>query len=538
MLAAGEASAQALDGTLEDVIEDQIDEQVESEVADSLAQSVEQQVESSVTESVEQQVESSVAESVEQQIESGVAESVEQQIESGITQSVEEQLDSTLTDAVVQELESGVVGAVEQQLDATIGDVLEGDLGSALERNLEQVLESGSDVLDEAIGDRDGAGQQDGDGQTSGAASGSERFVAAIDEAGRTIERDVWIILVPAEHVARIDTWGFDIQEQQALTALDRTLVRVTAPEDRSIAQAALDLALDAPGTLVDFNHIYGAEAGETDDDALVAKPVVTELAPASARDVSITIGIIDTAVAAHEGLPAAGIARKDFVRFAASRPSGHGTAVASILLCESAALEGQLRGATLYAASVFFEDDEGNVLATTQSLVEALEWLTAERVPVINMSLSGPPNRVLEAAIGAVAARGRIIVAAVGNNGPVGEPLFPAAYAPVIGVTAVDAQHGIYRYANRGRQVTFAAPGVDVPVARAGGGYGTQSGTSMAAPHAAAIIARSLARVPWPDEGVAPAAEVLARLKRSAIDLGDEDFDEVFGFGLIVAVE
>ena len=44
---------------------------------------------------------------------------------------------------------------------------------------------------------------------------------------------------------------------------MDRVLLRVDAPEDRDIAQAALDLALDAPGTTVDFNHVYSPGADD-----------------------------------------------------------------------------------------------------------------------------------------------------------------------------------------------------------------------------------------------------------------------------------
>jgi hypothetical protein len=54
-----------------------------------------------------------------------------------------------------------------------------------------------------------------------------------------------------------------------------------------------------------------------------------------------------------------------------------------------------------------------------------------------------------------------------------------------------------------------------------------------MAAPYAAAIIAQSVA------ERVAPSTDgVLAALKVAAIDLGAKDFDDVFGHGLIAAVE
>jgi subtilisin family serine protease len=181
----------------------------------------------------------------------------------------------------------------------------------------------------------------------------------------------------------------------------------------------------------------------------------------------------------------------------------------------------------------VFFGDDTGNPIATTASLVAALSWQAAERVAVVNMSLAGPPNRVLETAIEAATADGMVVVAAVGNNGPAGEPLYPAAYATVVGVTAVDSANRIYRYANRGRHVMFAAPGVRVRVAESDGGYDTRSGTSMAAPYAAAIIAQCVATHVTPSTD-----DVLASLKAAAIDLGARDFDDVFGHGLIAAVE
>ena len=61
--------------------------------------------------------------------------------------------------------------------------------------------------------------------------------------------------------------------------------------------------------------------------------------------------------------------------------------------------------------------------------------------------------------------ARGHLLVAAVGNDGPAARPLYPAAFEPVVAVTAVDKQKKIYRWANQGPQVDFAAWGVNAPV-------------------------------------------------------------------------
>jgi subtilisin family serine protease len=488
------ADAQLLDSTLDEVLNDAIDAQVE------------QQVEAQITEAVQQQVENVVTDTIAEQVEAGVTETVQQQIESGVSSTITQQLQST----------------IEQVVEGTLEGVVEQDFGGVLENGLGQVVEGIGDVAESAVGGADADG---------GAQPPSETFIAGLDAAGRAAEGQVWVILVPAEHVERIQGWGFNIRQQRTLTGLDRVLLRVDAPADRDIAQAALDLALDAPGTTVDFNHIYtpGADESDNRNPRTVGGPRVLaapELPP------SLTIGIIDSAVAtSHAAFAGADIVQQDFVAFDAPRPLAHGTAIASLLVGQSGVLGGGSYGARLHAATVFFTDGAGKPAATTESLVAALAWHAAAGVDVVNMSLAGPPNRVLETAITAASERGMLIVAAVGNNGPAGEPLYPAAYAPVVGVTAVDSANRIYRYANRGRHVSFAAPGVRIKVADSAGGYATESGTSMAAPYAAAIIARAMAETDPASKG-----SVLSMLKKSAIDLGAKDFDDVFGYGLITA--
>ncbi|RWP39382.1 S8 family serine peptidase, partial [Mesorhizobium sp.] len=67
------------------------------------------------------------------------------------------------------------------------------------------------------------------------------------------------------------------------------------------------------------------------------------------------------------------------------------------------------------------------------------LDLLSVRGVQVTNMSLSGPANALLEQFVRRLADRGMVIVAAAGNGGPKAGPSFPAAYADVIAVTAVD---------------------------------------------------------------------------------------------------
>jgi subtilisin family serine protease len=127
--------------------------------------------------------------------------------------------------------------------------------------------------------------------------------------------------------------------------------------------------------------------------------------------------------------------------------------------------------------------------------------------------------------------ARGHLIVAAVGNDGPSAEPLYPAAYDGVIAVTGVDARNRVLLEACRGKHVDFAAPGADLSAASSGEIYALVRGTSFAAPIVSGLLAGHLAQ---PDRAAADAA--IAKLIAQATDLGARGPDKVYGYGLVGA--
>lgn len=421
----------------------------------------------------------------------------------------------------------GGLGDIAGPLGGRIGDTVESTRGAA-----EGILEPIADEVGETVEGVNSTVESLVDEIDRIAAAATEIFVGDEDPAGQPIERDIWVVLVPAEFSDRIPGWGFTIREQSELDGLDLVLLRIEAPEDRSMTETEAELAEDAPGTVVDFNHVYGP-GQEGAAAAVVGRPAVETALPVIEMPAdALVLGLVDSAIATtHEVFGGIAIVQRDFVPYQGERPRVHGTAVASIAIGALLSRGGD-KPLGLFAASVFFTDDDGEPTATTGGLVAALEWLGSQSVPVINMSLTGPPNRVLEAALGAVTRRSTIVVAAVGNDGPSGEPLYPAAYDSVLGITAVDAEQRIYRHANRGPQVDFATRGVRVRAASVDGGYGRETGTSMAAPVAAAVIASALAVTGE------PAGEVLQSLEGAAIDLGAAGFDEVYGHGLIGAVE
>ena len=184
---------------------------------------------------------------------------------------------------------------------------------------------------------------------------------------------------------------------------------------------------------------------------------------------------------------------------------------------------------AKFYLADIFFADSDGAPASDTASLLAALDWLDKQHVKIINMSLTGPPDELLRTAITELSKKDIIFVAAVGNDGPAAPPSYPAAYEPVVAVTAVDKDKISYRYASRGTHVSVAAPGVDIWTALPNGQAGYHSGTSFAVPYVTAVLATVYKDLPIKTKA--------GFLKQANIDdLGAPGPDPIYGQGLLMA--
>ena len=364
-------------------------------------------------------------------------------------------------------------------------------------------------------------------GQVFDAITGVTRtFVTTRAPDGSLIEADIVVALLDDAERDALRRSGALIVSERSMGALGKTLVTLRRPDGVALPDALGELRSRFPDSAIDYNHLYrldqASEEPAGDDGADAASTTPRPTGAAGQR--SLKIGVIDSAVLAkHPALQSVRVIENDFVNSEHARPLTHGTAVASLIVRSAG------EPVDIYSASVFFQVPGHMPGASTEGLVAALDWLVAEDVDVINMSLSGPANELLEVAVDATAARGKTVVAAVGNNGPAGEPLYPGAYDSVIGVTAVDREHRIFRNANRGEHVDYAAIGVNVKVADSTtGSFTIASGTSMAAPHVAVVAAKTLR-----DSGAQPDA-LRSWLIASAKDLGRKGFDPVYGHGLI----
>lgn len=337
------------------------------------------------------------------------------------------------------------------------------------------------------------------------------------------VNRQVLAIDPSPEALAKAQALGFRVVRVRDFGAVGLRVLVLRAPANLPSQEALAALRGIDPQGEYELNHVFDPSLGEERGESAAAR--------ANPGDgTGLRIGMIDTGVdGGHPSLRGtdlhvAGFGDGKLV------PAPHGTAVASLLVGRDKDFQGAAAGASLYAADVFGEGDEGG---SAEAIVAALSWMAAQDVRVINISLTGPENRLLAAVVRRLAQQGRILVGAAGNDGPNAPVAFPAAYEGMIAATAVDKEGQIYVAANRGPQVLFAALGVAVRAASLNTGYTSVSGTSFAAPQVAAALARTQARAEAADGDGSPSACVTI-LAGEAEDLGAPGRDETYGYGKI----
>lgn len=341
----------------------------------------------------------------------------------------------------------------------------------------------------------------------------------SMDPRGQLIVRgEVVLSDPPAALLEAARAAGFRVLRERRLEAFDSRVVVLAAPPGLDSAAAQQRLRELQPSAVPAFNHVY-LPVGTVGRQAA---PAATAAVPARVDRLGLIDGGVDTQ---HPALRELRLQRHGCDDEAV--PSAHGTATASLLAGRAGAFRGAAEPARLYAADVYCGQPTGGAL---DAVVEALAWMAQEKVPVVNISLVGPPNPVLQRAVEQMVSRGHLLVAAVGNDGPAAPPLYPAAYPGVVGVSGVDPRRRVLPEAGQGPQVAFTAPGAELAVAAAGrGGYTVARGTSFAAPLVAGLLA---AQLPRPDPQLA--REAVDTLARSALDLGRPGRDPVFGYGLV----
>ena len=278
-----------------------------------------------------------------------------------------------------------------------------------------------------------------------------------------------------------------------------------------------------------------------------------------------VVVAVIDTGITSHSDLDANIIGGYDFIssitrsrdnngrdsnpadqgdwyaagecsQLSGNSSSWHGTHVAGTV----AALTHNGKGVAgiAYNAKVVPVRVLGKCGGDTADIADAITWASGGSVSgapvnpnpaeVINLSLGGGSSQCLQtyqAAINDAVSRGVTVVVAAGNNNGDASNITPANCNKVITVGAVDntgarSVWNAEQQSNYGAVVDVAAPGTDIASTKNSGtttpgseSYNYSSGTSMAAPHVAGVVALIQAKATTPKSP----AEIETILKNTA---------------------
>lgn len=353
------------------------------------------------------------------------------------------------------------------------------------------------------------------------------------DDAVNNIEPNELIIISSNMDEARqlanqLSEYGLSAKKRKILKYLSLVITTYRVPADVDLQQTANNIRQAYPDMWADVNHRYTLQTGNHDADT--EKKLINWSKGNQACGKGLRLGLIDTGIYTdHPALKTQKIISHSVITQGINKADkNHGTAIATLLVGSQKvkSFSGMLPSAELFSVSVFRQRDKHNIDTTAEWIVSAIDWLLSQKVDVINISIGGPRNLLVDVSIQRTIKSGIPVIAAVGNSGPDASDVYPAAQPGVIAVTAVDTEMNLYIKANHGKYIDFAAPGVAIWAGNETGTGEFVSGTSFSVPFVTASIASII-------KNLGP-KQAYSYLQQHAKDLGKKGKDDQFGWGLI----
>lgn len=277
------------------------------------------------------------------------------------------------------------------------------------------------------------------------------------------------------------------------------------------------------PPYTVDFVHVPHSAADGV--DWAVAAYGIPNLWKQTKGE-GVRVAVIDSGVAPHQALSGVVVDWRNFSKDSEVYDSlGHGTHVAGIIGAKSGVAKGIAPGCSIISMKVLGHSGMGS----TEAVATAVRHCVDAKVDIACMSLGSPrADSRLHDAIRHAVNNDIIVVCAAGNDG--GPVNYPAAFVETIAVGAVDKDGNVCEFSSRGKEITVAAPGQDITSTWLNDGYACVSGTSMAAPFVAGVLALYVSACRKDNRKV----DVAGALAETCRDAGAPGKCDEYGWGLM----
>lgn len=263
----------------------------------------------------------------------------------------------------------------------------------------------------------------------------------------------------------------------------------MAVPDARSTSAAVAELSRDSKVAWAEPVQLFQAQGGSAhpNDPLFPAQPAAHQWQLADLHRVAtgrgVKVAVIDSGIQAnHPDLAGQVTVNRNFIVGQSEVPEDHGTGVAGIIAAKAdngIGIAGVAPDARLLGLRACAQQRNGTV-CDGLSLAKALYFAVEQHADVINLSLSGPDDRLLRAIVDVALARGSIVVSAYDSKKPDGG--FPASVPGVIAVS----DHSFAAPSAR----VYIAPGRDVPTTQPGGRWFLVNGSSFAAAHVSGLAA------------------------------------------------
>jgi subtilisin family serine protease len=253
-------------------------------------------------------------------------------------------------------------------------------------------------------------------------------------------------------------------------------------------------------------------------------------------KGADVKVAILDTGIAQrHQDLASAILQTIDPTRSKVGVQDviGHGTHCAGIIAARNNGFG--VLGVAPECKLLICKVVSDNGSCNEQAIINGLNWATSQEADIISISVGTKTStEELHNAIIAASQKAYIICAA-GNNGKSLDAVnYPARYMETIGVGAVDRNRRIPTYSSQGDRVDIVAPGDQIVSCWPPNGMAMLSGTSMACPFVAGIVALIVSDRKKDGRIRLTKDELVDILSKSAVDLEQPGRDIESGFGLI----